>query len=64
MPSFFMEARNIIPAHQFVFKEKYGTIEKVNKEYWHTIFLNVYQAFDRFWLKGLMHKIKTHLPVL
>lgn len=70
----YMEAHNIIPAHQFGFRIKHGTIEQVNRitseirtaferrEYCSAIFLDVSQAFDRVWLEGLMHKIKTHLP--
>jgi len=50
------------------------TIEQVNRitseirtafehrEYCSAIFLDVSKAFDRVWLDGLMHKIKTHLP--
>ena len=51
--------RNIIPVHQFGFRENHGTIEQVNrltgeirksfelKKYCSAIFLNVAQAFDK-----------------
>ena len=53
--------RNIIPVHQFGFREKHGTIEHVNrltgeirksfelKKYCSAIFLDVAQAFDKVW---------------
>ena len=65
---------NIIPAHQFGFRESHGTIEQVNRitteirtafeyrEYCTAVFLDVSQAFDKVWLDGLMFKIKTSLP--
>lgn len=70
----FLNTHNTIPAHQFGFREKHGTIEQVNRitseirnafekrEYCSAIFLDVSQAFDRVWLDGLMYKIKTTLP--
>jgi len=60
-----------IPSHQFGFREKHGTIEQVNRitseirnafekrKNSTAIFLDVYQAFDRVWIEGLMYKIKT-----
>lgn len=70
----YLRIHNIIPAHQFGFREKHGTVEQVNRitseirtafehrEYCTAIFLDVSQAFDRVWLDGLMHKIRTTLP--
>jgi len=70
----YLGAHNVIPAHQFGFRQNHGTIEQVNRitseirtafehrEYCSAIFLDVSQAFDRVWLDGLIHKIKTHLP--
>jgi len=70
-----LRRHNTIPTHQFGFREKHGTIEQVNRitseirtayehrEYCSAIFLDVSQAFDRVWLEGLMHKIKSTLPV-
>uniref|UniRef100_A0A034VFD2 Putative RNA-directed DNA polymerase from transposon X-element n=1 Tax=Bactrocera dorsalis TaxID=27457 RepID=A0A034VFD2_BACDO len=69
-----LETHNIIPSHQFGFREKHGTIEQVHRitseirtafekgEYCSAIFLDVAQAFDRVWLDGLMYKIKTLFP--
>jgi len=70
----YFRRHNSIPAHQFGFREKHGTIEQVNRitskiqsafenrEYCTAVFLKVPQAFDRVWLDGLMHKIKIVLP--
>jgi len=55
----YLEAQNVIPAHQFCFRQNHGTIEQVNRilseirtafehrEYCSAIFLDVSQAFDR-----------------
>ncbi|KAJ8737403.1 hypothetical protein PYW07_000674 [Mythimna separata] len=63
-----------IPDHQFGFREQHSTIEQVhrvyrtirqcmeNKEYCSAAFLDVQQAFDRVWHKGLLCKIKQLLP--
>ena len=65
---------NIIPSHQFGFREKHGTIEQVNRitneirsafedrEYCTAIFLDVAQAFDRVWHTGMNYKIRRYLP--
>ncbi|KAH8349319.1 hypothetical protein KR084_003987, partial [Drosophila pseudotakahashii] len=70
----YLREQNLIPAHQFGFRESHGTIEQVNRitseirtafehrEYCSAIFLDVSQAFDRVWLEGLMHKIITLMP--
>ena len=70
----FLNDRNIVPVHQFGFREKHGTIEQVNrltgeirkcfelKNYCSAIFLDVAQAFDKVWHKGLIYKIKCLLP--
>lgn len=70
----FLNLHNIIPSHQFGFRQNHGTIEQVNRitseirgafenrEYCTAIFLDVAQAFDRVWLEGLMYKIKSTLP--
>jgi len=70
----YFRRHNSIPAHQFDFREKHGTIEQVNRitseirsafenrEYGTAVFLDVSQASDRVWLDGLMHKIKIMLP--
>jgi len=54
----YLRTHNVIPAHQFGFRERHGTIEQVNRitskirtafehrDYCRAIFLNVFQAFD------------------
>lgn len=66
--------REVIPSHQFGFREGHGTIEQVhrlvdvigraleNKQYCCAIFLDISQAFDKVWHKGLLYKIKNILP--
>lgn len=65
---------NIIPDHQFGFREGHSTLQQVNRltneirkayekrEYCCAIFLDVAQAFDKVWHEGLLHKIKKYLP--
>lgn len=69
-----IERENLIPNHQFGFRENHGTIEQVHrvhrviksamerKEYCTTSFLDVTQAFDKVWLTGLLFKLKSNLP--
>ena len=69
-----IETRNLIPAHQFGFREKHGTIDQVHritniieealekKRVCSTVFLDVAQAFDRVWHKGLTYKLTQYLP--
>ncbi|GBP31098.1 RNA-directed DNA polymerase from mobile element jockey [Eumeta japonica] len=64
----------IIPTHQFGFREGHGTIEQVhrlvdvigraleNKLYCCAAFLDISQAFDKVWHSGLLYKIKKTLP--
>lgn len=64
----------IIPKHQFGFREGHGTIEQVhrlvdvisraleNKQYCSAVFLDIGQAFDKVWHDGLLFKIKQMLP--
>lgn len=70
----YLNDQNIIPVHQYGFREHHGTIEQVNritseirkaleyKKYCSAIFLDVAQAFDKVWHEGLIHKIKCLLP--
>jgi hypothetical protein len=65
---------NIVPTHQFGFREKHSTIEQVHrltdvientlkvKKLCATIFLDVKQAFIKVWHKGLMTKLHKLLP--
>jgi hypothetical protein len=69
-----IERKDIIPMHQFGFREKQSTIEQVHrltdvientleeKKVCATIFLEVKQAFDKVWHKGLMTKLHKLLP--
>lgn len=64
---------NVIPKHQFGFRERHGTIEQVyritdtinralKKKYCSAVFIVVAQAFDKVWHEGLLYKIKKFLP--
>lgn len=69
-----IEQRNIIPNHQFGFRNKHSTIEQVHrivniidedfekKHYCCAVFLDISQAFDKVWHKGLIYKIRKQLP--
>lgn len=69
-----LDESNIIPSHQFGFRKSHSTIEQVHrvhdtirecferKQYCSAAFLDVQQAFDRVWHKGLLCKIKQRLP--
>ena len=66
--------KNIIPKHQFGFRNKHSTIEQVNRvtneirnafeenKYCAAVFLDVSQAFDKVWLVGVLYKLKKILP--
>lgn len=69
-----LEEQGTIPDHQFGFRMHHGTTEQVHrvahtirqslerKEYCSAAFLDVQQAFDRVWHKGLLCKLKICLP--
>lgn len=69
-----IEQRNLIPNHQFGFREGHSTIDQVhritdiieksleNKEVCSAIFLDVAQAFDKVWHDGLKYKLNMLLP--
>lgn len=69
-----LKACNAIPDHQFGFRRQHGTVEQVHrvcnhirksleeKLYCSAAFLDVQQAFDKVWHKGLLCKIKNVLP--
>lgn len=69
-----IEEKNLIPNHQFGFRESHSTIDQVHrivniiektyeeKKVCSAIFLDVAQAFDRVWHKGLFHKLRKLLP--
>lgn len=66
---------NLIPEHQFGFRQGHGTIEQVhrlveqinkafeNKQYISAVFLDISQAFDKVWHNGLLYKIHRNLPI-
>lgn len=69
-----LENSDIIPQHQFGFRESHSTLEQVHrvvdviendfeeKRVCSAVFLDVQQAFDRVWHNGLLYKIKQTLP--
>lgn len=69
-----IERLNLIPGHQFGFREKHSTIDQVHritnmieksledKKVCSTVFLDVAQAFDKVWHKGLIIKLSNMLP--
>lgn len=69
-----LEESGIIPEHQFGFRQQHSTIEQVHrvyhtvrqclerKEYCSAAFIDIQQAFDKVWHKGLLCKIKQLLP--
>jgi len=69
-----LDRNNLIPSHQFGFRNKHSTVEQVhrvtdvieksleNKNVCSAVFLDVAQAFDRVWHEGLLHKLRFLLP--
>lgn len=68
-----IEERQLIPSHQFGFRNKHSTIDQVHritdviekaleKKICGTLFLDVAQAFDKVWHQGLMYKLYGLLP--
>lgn len=69
-----LDSLDIIPEHQFGFREQHATIEQVHrvveqinntferKKYCSAAFLDITQAFDKVWHQGLLCKLKTQLP--
>lgn len=69
-----VEERNLVPSHQFGFRQKHSTIDQVHritsvieqaledKKVCSAIFLDVTQAFDKVWHEGLNHKLRKMLP--
>lgn len=67
-------SKNLIPAHQFGFRQQHSTVEQVHrivdkiskdleaKRYCAAAFLDVSQAFDKVWHKGLLYKLKLNIP--
>lgn len=69
-----LDSKNLIPDHQFGFREQHSTIDQVHritntiektleeKKVCSTVFLDVAQAFDKVWHEGLMLKLRKMLP--
>lgn len=69
-----IEEKELIPNHQFGFRNKHSTIDQVHritnvieksleeKKVCAAIFLDVAQAFDKVWHEGLNHKLRLLLP--
>ena len=69
-----LEEQKLIPTHQFGFRQQHATIEQVHrivdkigkdledKRYCSAVFLDVSQAFDKVWHRGLLYKLKSNLP--
>lgn len=69
-----IDERKLIPKHQFGFRKQHSTIDQVHriisvieraleeKKVCSAIFLDVTQAFDKVWHKGLNYKLRKLLP--
>jgi len=69
-----MERYELIPNHQFGFRNKHATIEQIHRiikrinndiepdRYCTVVFLDVTQASDKIWHQGLLYKIKNNFP--
>jgi len=63
-----------LPTHQFGFRNNHSTIQQCHrvvtkikesiegKKMWTSVFLDIQQAFDKVWHRGLLYKLKLHLP--
>lgn len=66
--------KQLIPPHQFGFRQKHSTIEQVHrivrkinnkmeaKKYCSAAFIDISQAFDKVWRKGLLYKLRIKIP--
>lgn len=65
---------NLIPEHQFAFREKHFTVQQCHcivnkiknrleeKKMCAAVFLDIQQAFDKVWHMRLLYQLKTYLP--
>lgn len=70
----YIERFKVIPNHQFGFRKSHATTDQIHritdviektferKEVCSTVFLDVAQAFDKVWHKGLIYKLNRFLP--
>ena len=64
--------KNLIPPHQFGFRNKYATIEQVHrltnkiysalkqKKFCTAVFLDIEKVFDKVWHEGLLFKVSQN----
>lgn len=70
-----IDEKKLLPNHQFGFRRKHSTIEQVHRlinviekaledgDVCSGIFLDVAQAFDKVWHKGLLYKLNKVMPI-
>jgi hypothetical protein len=70
-----MEKNQLIPNHQFAFRQRHPTIEQTHrivqqinealeyKQYYSAAFLDITQALGKAWHTGLLYNLKLSLPV-
>jgi len=70
-----IDEKNLLPNHQFGFRKHHSTIEQVHRliniiekaleddQICSAIFLDVAQAFDKVWHKGLLYKLNKVMPI-
>jgi hypothetical protein len=69
------EEKHPVPTHQFGFRNNYSSIGQVhritdktekeifeNKDVCSAVYLDISQAFDRIWNRGLLQKLRSILP--
>lgn len=66
--------QQVIPNHQFGFRPQHATTEQIHrvcnhiyqsleeKKYCSAVFLDISQAFDRVWHRGLLYKVRKIIP--
>jgi hypothetical protein len=63
-----VEHGKLLPTHQFGFRQTHRLIHGINNaidngQYCSAVFLDISQAFDKVWHKGLLYKIRRSLPL-
>lgn len=70
-----IEQKNIIPTHQFGFRDKHSTIDQIHRivteiekalegdKICSAVFLDIAKAFDKVWHDGLLMKLKKIFPM-
>ena len=69
-----IERNNLIPSHQFSFRDHHSTIDQVyrisnvienaleKRQECSAVFLDISQPFDKVWHLGLLYNLRCHLP--